>query len=369
MPSPPPGCSRPETRSGASSPGTAEDADARSGALGGRTVAAVGPLPPSPRGTRLAGERAGSVPAPEEEMRALMAEVDVRVAPASRGSTLALANLSGHPAIAVPNGFVDEDSPPQHHLRGAPPGRGGPPRRGLRVPGGHRLPPEAPAAVRPVRWNGAAHPRGSRPGAAPRDRGRPGSAARARPGGRGRAHRWAGRGAGWPGAWAAPAGPGRCMACRPGSIGTGGRVGGGWEGATMMHPRSPGWCGGSGAGVVWRRPAPSCPASVQWIRRRRLSSRVAAGSAALQAVKSAGVRRGADWCRIHVTPWGSADRCRIHVTPWGSAGPRGSRGPRRADRRGSREGIRAALAARSPSSAPHKNRTNLPLLSTRRSTA
>jgi hypothetical protein len=151
--------------------------------------------------------------------------------------------------------------------------------------------------------------------------------------------------------------------------GTGGRVGGGWEGATMMHPRSPGWCGGSGAGVVWRRPAPSCPASVQWIRRRRLSSRVAAGSAALQAVKSAGVRRGADWCRIHVTPWGSADRCRIHVTPWGSAGPRGSRGPRRADRRGSREGIRAALAARSPSSAPHKNRTNLPLLSTRRSTA
>jgi hypothetical protein len=226
MPSPPPGCSRPETRSGASSPGTAEDADARSGALGGRTVAAVGPLPPSPRGTRLAGERAGSVPAPEEEMRALMAEVDVRVAPASRGSTLALANLSGHPAIAVPNGFVDEDSPPQHHLRGAPPGRGGPPRRGLRVPGGHRLPPEAPAAVRPVRWNGAAHPRGSRPGAAPRDRGRPGSAARARPGGRGRAHRWAGRGAGWPGAWAAPAGPGRCMACRPGSKGRAG----GWAG-------------------------------------------------------------------------------------------------------------------------------------------
>jgi Asp-tRNA(Asn)/Glu-tRNA(Gln) amidotransferase A subunit family amidase len=33
------------------------------------------------------------------------------VAPASRGSNLALTNLSGHPAIAVPNGFVDEDSP------------------------------------------------------------------------------------------------------------------------------------------------------------------------------------------------------------------------------------------------------------------
>jgi Asp-tRNA(Asn)/Glu-tRNA(Gln) amidotransferase A subunit family amidase len=46
-----------------------------------------------------------------EEMRALMADVDVYVAPASRGSNLALTNLSGHPAIAVPNGFVDEDSP------------------------------------------------------------------------------------------------------------------------------------------------------------------------------------------------------------------------------------------------------------------
>lgn len=46
-----------------------------------------------------------------EDMRAIMSRVDVYVAPAQRGPNLALTNLTGHPAIAVPNGFRDPDSP------------------------------------------------------------------------------------------------------------------------------------------------------------------------------------------------------------------------------------------------------------------
>lgn len=46
-----------------------------------------------------------------QDMREIMAEVDVYLAPALRGTNLQVTNLTGHPAIAVPNGFVDEDSP------------------------------------------------------------------------------------------------------------------------------------------------------------------------------------------------------------------------------------------------------------------
>ena len=46
-----------------------------------------------------------------EDFREIFAEVDVYVAPAQRGSNLQITNLTGHPAVAVPNGFTDEDSP------------------------------------------------------------------------------------------------------------------------------------------------------------------------------------------------------------------------------------------------------------------
>lgn len=46
-----------------------------------------------------------------EDLRDMLLEVDVYLAPASRGPNLALTNLTGQPALAVPNGFTDEDSP------------------------------------------------------------------------------------------------------------------------------------------------------------------------------------------------------------------------------------------------------------------
>lgn len=45
------------------------------------------------------------------DMRELFTEVDVYVAPAGRGDSSLLTNLTGHPAIAVPNGMRDPDSP------------------------------------------------------------------------------------------------------------------------------------------------------------------------------------------------------------------------------------------------------------------
>ena len=45
------------------------------------------------------------------DMRELMADVDAYVAPTSGGPTLLLTNLTGHPSVAVPNGFGDEGSP------------------------------------------------------------------------------------------------------------------------------------------------------------------------------------------------------------------------------------------------------------------
>lgn len=45
------------------------------------------------------------------DMRDLFTEVDVYVAPAARGNNSLLTNLTGHPAIAVPNGMRDPDSP------------------------------------------------------------------------------------------------------------------------------------------------------------------------------------------------------------------------------------------------------------------
>ncbi|MEX2472958.1 MAG: amidase [Gemmatimonadota bacterium] len=45
------------------------------------------------------------------DMRDLFAEVDVYVAPSGRGDSSLLTNLTGHPAIAVPNGMRDPDSP------------------------------------------------------------------------------------------------------------------------------------------------------------------------------------------------------------------------------------------------------------------
>lgn len=45
------------------------------------------------------------------DMRQLMGDLDAYVAPTSGGPTLLLTNLTGHPAVAVPNGFTAEDSP------------------------------------------------------------------------------------------------------------------------------------------------------------------------------------------------------------------------------------------------------------------
>lgn len=46
-----------------------------------------------------------------EYMRGIMSQVDVYLAPALRGDNSLLTNLTGHPAIAVPNGMRDPDSP------------------------------------------------------------------------------------------------------------------------------------------------------------------------------------------------------------------------------------------------------------------
>jgi Asp-tRNA(Asn)/Glu-tRNA(Gln) amidotransferase A subunit family amidase len=44
-------------------------------------------------------------------MHAAMAGIDVLVAPTSGGNQLLLTNLTGHPAVILPNGFTDEGSP------------------------------------------------------------------------------------------------------------------------------------------------------------------------------------------------------------------------------------------------------------------
>jgi Asp-tRNA(Asn)/Glu-tRNA(Gln) amidotransferase A subunit family amidase len=46
-----------------------------------------------------------------KEMEKLMSDIDVYVAPSWVGDNLALTNLSGHPAVVVPNGFNDKNEP------------------------------------------------------------------------------------------------------------------------------------------------------------------------------------------------------------------------------------------------------------------
>jgi Asp-tRNA(Asn)/Glu-tRNA(Gln) amidotransferase A subunit family amidase len=46
-----------------------------------------------------------------QEMAALMQQVDVFVAPSFGGNTMLLTNLTGHPAVVVPNGFTDKHTP------------------------------------------------------------------------------------------------------------------------------------------------------------------------------------------------------------------------------------------------------------------
>ena len=46
-----------------------------------------------------------------QDMREIMSGVDVYLAPAGRGDNSLITNLTGHPAVAVPNGFTDPDSP------------------------------------------------------------------------------------------------------------------------------------------------------------------------------------------------------------------------------------------------------------------
>ena len=45
------------------------------------------------------------------EMARVMADIDVYVCPSFGGDNLLLTNLTGHPAVVVPNGFTDEGSP------------------------------------------------------------------------------------------------------------------------------------------------------------------------------------------------------------------------------------------------------------------
>jgi Asp-tRNA(Asn)/Glu-tRNA(Gln) amidotransferase A subunit family amidase len=47
-----------------------------------------------------------------EEMEKLMSEVDVYISPSDVGSNPLLTNLTGHPAVAVPNGFYSGDGTP-----------------------------------------------------------------------------------------------------------------------------------------------------------------------------------------------------------------------------------------------------------------
>jgi Asp-tRNA(Asn)/Glu-tRNA(Gln) amidotransferase A subunit family amidase len=46
-----------------------------------------------------------------QEMATRMDGIDVYVAPSFGGSNLLLTNLTGHPAVVVPNGFNDKGSP------------------------------------------------------------------------------------------------------------------------------------------------------------------------------------------------------------------------------------------------------------------
>lgn len=46
-----------------------------------------------------------------QEMAKIMAKVDVYVAPSFGGNSLLLTNLTGHPAVVVPNGFTEKGSP------------------------------------------------------------------------------------------------------------------------------------------------------------------------------------------------------------------------------------------------------------------
>lgn len=46
-----------------------------------------------------------------QDMARMMAEVDVYLAPAQRGDNSLVTNLTGHPAISLPNGFTDPGSP------------------------------------------------------------------------------------------------------------------------------------------------------------------------------------------------------------------------------------------------------------------
>jgi len=52
------------------------------------------------------------------DMAEIMSEVDVYLAPAQRGRNLSLTNLTGHPSIALPNGFIDPGSPSSFTLVG-----------------------------------------------------------------------------------------------------------------------------------------------------------------------------------------------------------------------------------------------------------
>jgi Asp-tRNA(Asn)/Glu-tRNA(Gln) amidotransferase A subunit family amidase len=47
-----------------------------------------------------------------QEMERVMADVDVYVAPSYGGDNLLLTNLTGHPAVVVPNGFRTGDGTP-----------------------------------------------------------------------------------------------------------------------------------------------------------------------------------------------------------------------------------------------------------------
>jgi Asp-tRNA(Asn)/Glu-tRNA(Gln) amidotransferase A subunit family amidase len=47
----------------------------------------------------------------QEDMQALLEGIDVYVSPATAGNNLLVTNLTGHPCVAVPDGFLDEKSP------------------------------------------------------------------------------------------------------------------------------------------------------------------------------------------------------------------------------------------------------------------
>jgi Asp-tRNA(Asn)/Glu-tRNA(Gln) amidotransferase A subunit family amidase len=46
-----------------------------------------------------------------EEMNAVMRDVDVLVTPSFGGNMLLITNLTGHPAVVLPNGFTDQGAP------------------------------------------------------------------------------------------------------------------------------------------------------------------------------------------------------------------------------------------------------------------